>query len=114
MLGASYVMPIVRKTIEQLAIIKKRKGMYFPPRVEEAETFLTGFRTALIIAGVPVSHESGRVALQRRGWELTSVGVTPSMRSRGLTDEQMVDELLESFMEELRKIPDRVYDTNVT
>jgi len=105
-------MPIIQKTIEQLATIKKRKGMYFLPRVEEAETFLNGFRTALIVAGVPVSHESGRVALQHRGSELTSVGVTPSMRSRGLTDEQMIDELLETFMEELRQIPDLVYDTN--
>ena len=105
-------MPIVQKTIDQLAIIKKRKGMYFLPGVEVAETFLSGFRAALIVAGVPVSHESGRVALQRRGWEVTSVGVTPSMRSRGLTDEQMIDELLESFIEELRQIPDLVYDTN--
>jgi hypothetical protein len=104
--------PIIQKTIEQLATIKKRKGMYFLPRVEEAETFLAGFRTALIVAGVPVSHDSGRVALQGRGWEVTSVGVTPSMRSRGLTDEQMIDELLESFIEELRQIPDLVYDTN--
>jgi hypothetical protein len=104
-------MPIVQKTIEQLATIKKCKSMYFGPRVEEAETFLTGFRTALIAAGVPVSYESGRVVLRRRGWKVTSVGVIPSMRDRGWTDAEMIDELLDSFIEELRKIPDVVYDT---
>jgi hypothetical protein len=101
---------MVQKAIDQLAMIKERKGMYFAPRVEEAETFLCGFRTALIVAGVAVSHESGRVALQRRGWQISSIGAIPSMRGKGWTDVQMIDELLESFADELRQIPENDYD----
>ena len=96
-------MRLVEKAIEQLATIRERPGMYFAVSVESAEDFLTGFRTALTIAGVPLSRESHRTSFERRGWAWTALRAIPSMRERGLSDDQIVAELIDALIDELRQ-----------
>jgi hypothetical protein len=96
-------MHLVEKAIEQLATIRKRPGMYFETSVESAENFLTGFRTALTIAGVPLSRESHQMSFERRGWAWTALRSIPSMRERGLSDDHIVGELIDALIDELRQ-----------
>ena len=99
-------MHLVEKAIEHLATIRKRPGMFLGPSVASAEDFLTGFRTALSLAGVPLSRESHQTSFQRRGWTWTALRAVPSMRERGLSDDQVVDELIDALTDELRQTSD--------
>ncbi|MES2571431.1 MAG: hypothetical protein V4710_15430 [Verrucomicrobiota bacterium] len=100
-------MSLLKKATQTLLRIKDRKGMYFQPvNVEMAETFLQGFRSALHAVGIPVDQSSGRAAFEQRGWKVDTIGVTPSMRAKGLTDMQIMDEHFDAFIEELHLIPD--------
>src|SRR5689334_11463159 len=94
----------LNKVIHVLEGVKKRKGMYFIESIQATETFLTGFYTALIAADVPVTWDSWRETLRHRGWRWDSCGVVPSMQAKGLTDQQIMDELIESIVEELRRV----------
>jgi len=92
--------------IERLKLVKSRKSIYFAPATpESAETFLFGFRNALTLAGIPME---GRVwtIFERRGWKMDSCGVIPGMRAKGLTEDQIMDELFDSYLDELRRIHD--------
>jgi|SRR5213593_4310866 len=98
-------MSLVEKAIEQLAVVRKRKGMYFGPRVEDAESFLDGFRIALSLTGVPLTRESAQRSFERRGWTWSSLRAVPSMAKKGLSEEQIIYELIDAFIDELRELP---------
>ena len=76
--------------------------MYFGDTVRDAETFFQGFRQALMGAGVPVTCNSQKI-LERRGWTRTSVGFSPSMREKGLTETEIMDDLIDALVVELRQ-----------
>ena len=97
-------MPNLEKIIEVLQTIKKRKGMYFIPSAESADSFLSGFCIALTAAGIPVTWESWKSTLIRRGCQWNSCGFVTAMKAKGLNDEEIMDELFESFLDELRRI----------
>ena len=95
-------MNAIDQAIEKLASVKKGKGMYFGDTVRDAETFLQGFRQALMATGVPLTCHSEQI-LERHGWTLTSVGFSPSMRERGLSEVEIMDELIDALVVELRQ-----------
>ena len=95
-------MNAIDQAIEKLASVKKRKGMYFGDTVRDAETFLQGFRQALMATGVPVTCHSQQI-LEGRGWTHTSVGFSPSMREKGLSETEIMDELIDALVVELRQ-----------
>ncbi len=95
----------IDRAVEKLASVKARKGMYFGDTVRDGETFLQGFRQALIATGVPVTIHSQAV-LESRGWQFTSVGFAPSMREKRLTEAEIMDELIDALVVELRQLSD--------
>ena len=97
-------MPNLQEIIERLEAIKRRKGMFFGERAEDGEMFLSGFCAALMATGVPITWDSWRAATQGRGWKWDSCGFLPGMRAKGLHDEEIMDELIGSLAEELRRI----------
>ena len=97
-------MPNLQEIIERLEAIKRRKGMYFGGRAEDGMMFLNGFCAALMATGVPITWDSWRAATQGRGWKWDSCGFIPGMKAKGLQDEEIMDELIESLAEELRRI----------
>ena len=95
-------MNVIDQAIEKLASVKRRKGTYFGDTVREAETFLQGFRQALMATGVPLTCRSEQF-LESPGWTRTSVGFSPSMRERGLSEAEIMDELIDVLMVQLRQ-----------
>ena len=89
--------------ISRLKDIKRRKSMWFRPSVDNAQTFLAGYRGALRAMGVEISAHSEHV-VERRGWVQSSIGYTPSMREKGLSEDEIIDELIEILVEELEGI----------
>ena len=84
-----------RRIVEILNSVRSRKAMYFSPvTVEAADTFLGGFVVGCLASGS--IDRSGIVESQQaRGWQIEAYGVIPQMRERGMTDEQMIDELID-------------------
>lgn len=97
-------MPNLQEIIASLESIKQRKGMYFGERAENGEMFLAGFFVALMTTGVPMTWDSWRATIQGRGWKWDSCGFLPGMKAKGLHDEEIIDELIDSLIEELRRI----------
>lgn len=88
--------------IEILQSVRERKEMYFQPiSVEAANNFLGGIWVTCFAFGV-CTHEDWDAAIKLRGWEVLSIGPTREMRVRGLSEEQMIDELIEIQIAALR------------
>jgi hypothetical protein len=85
------------KIIETLDSFRKRTSMYIQPiNADEAEKFLHGFDTGCLACGI---HLVWRVIAEQRGWNRGAIGLTAEMRAAGLSDEKIIDELIE-FREE--------------
>jgi len=93
----------LRTAVETLETVKRQKARFFIPNIEAADNFLTGFCLGMIAVGIPITFESWHVALGCRGWRWTSVGVIPSMKAAGLTDEQITNELIDSLTDTIRE-----------
>jgi len=88
-------MQSLAKLVETLKSVRERKEMYFQPvTVEAAESFLGGFRVACLVSGA--IEDADWLDLQEsRGWKSNAMGPVGEMRERGLTEEQIIDELIE-------------------
>ena len=103
MLGLmSATIPNLPAIVVMLEDIKRRKGMFFGERAEDGEMFLSGFFVALIATGVPMTWDSWRATIERRGWDWDSCGFLPGMKAKGLDDEEILNELIDSLVDELR------------
>jgi hypothetical protein len=85
------------KILDVLEGFRTRKLMYIDPVcAEEAEKFLGAFDIGCFACGIPLEWHD---VVERRGWKLVSVSLIPQMRERGLSEEQVIDELI-AFREE--------------
>lgn len=83
-----------------LKSFKARKGMYISTiSIDTVQSFLTGMSCARGIGG----HAAWWEAQRRRGWKRNSAGPVPQMRDKGMTDEEIMDELIEIDIDVLER-----------
>jgi hypothetical protein len=86
------------KIVEYLNSFRQRKAMYIDPVTpEEAEKWLYAFWVGCCACGVEWDWQT---FAQRRGWPLT-ISLVTQMRSNGLTEPEMCDELVAIYIEAL-------------
>jgi hypothetical protein len=89
-------MPSADRLIEFLRAFQNRKGMYVEPvNVATVQGFLTGFATGCGACGFDIHRGMGCEVKKVRGWDWTAVGPIPQMQAKGLSDEEIMDELIE-------------------
>jgi hypothetical protein len=80
--------------IEILRSARDRKAMYLGTvDVPSAENFLNGFKVGCFACGRDVPLEVRARVTTKRGWVWSAKGPIEEMRERGLTEEEIVDEL---------------------
>ena len=85
----------IYKLIETLQHVIKRPTMYMGRATWDAvNIFIYGFSCAYGAVGVPLTLDLRRQATNSRGWEFTSLRGADKMRKKGLSEEQIVQELL--------------------
>lgn len=73
-------------------MICSRKEMYFQPTDSAtANNFIWGFVTGCFVCGVDLDLQA---AEKQRGWKTEACGPIPEMKERGLSDDEITDELL--------------------
>jgi len=93
----------VDQLIEYLQAFQKRKGMYVQPvTVKTVEAFLAGFRTGCHAFGIEINGELELAAQEPRGWKPRAVSPIPQMEAKGMSDAEIMDELIEIEMDVLR------------
>lgn len=99
----------VANILEELSDVQRRTGMYIGEvELGKLEIFLMGFNTALIALRFMYSPEDQRAAMQEFGWERHSDGCISQMRQRGLSERQMINDLLEIEKSAWKHYLDRV------
>jgi hypothetical protein len=92
---------VVAHLLGVLKSLKGRKGMYLHPvSVDSVVNFLTGLSCAVGAIG----NGAMWAAQEKRGWKKSSVGPIPQMREKGMTDEQIMDELIDIEIEMFESI----------
>lgn len=98
-------MPPRERLMQLLQQVQKQKGMFlFPLSVASLENYLNGFRAASAACGIEVPRKLRQQVLESRGWKFAGAGPVPQMKERGLTEEAMLEELLEIEIEQLRRL----------
>ncbi len=81
--------------VSLLEAVRERKAMYLDPfTVESCQNFLDGFSLACFACGIVDASERILAGQAGRGWTVEACGPVPEMRERGLSDEQIMDELI--------------------
>lgn len=97
-------MSTIDHLIEHLRSFQKRKAMYVGhATIEAVEAFLTGFRIGRHGMGLEIDLEWQWAAQAARGWEQTASGPVPQMKIQGLSDNEIMDELIEIEIEVLQE-----------
>ncbi len=94
-----------RKIIRILEAVKSRPEMYVGKRDDpkEIQTFLWGIHVICrTLTGV--DYDFFREIALKRGWKNSPVGIVPSMREAGLSDEEIVTELITIDIEAYKQI----------
>jgi hypothetical protein len=85
----------VSALIERLENVRERKGMNMSPvDGQAAQNFVFGFSVAAGVLRLQRKNEIWLKAGEKRGWKIQGVGPIPEMRERGLSDEEIADEVL--------------------
>jgi hypothetical protein len=88
--------PRIDKMIQILRSFQDRKKMYVQPLdVANVQSFLGGFVVGSFAADFELPHELAWTAQERRGWEQSALGPVRQMRERGMSEEEIMDELIE-------------------
>lgn len=97
-------MSTIDQLIEHLRSFQKRKEMYVGhATIEAVEAFLTGFRIGRHGMGLEIDLDLQCAAQATRGWEQSAAGPVPQMRSQGLSDNEIMNELIEIEIDVLRE-----------
>lgn len=89
--------------VAQLEVVRLRKSMFFwPVSGRMAEIFVFGFSAAAHALGLESENRTWLKAGEKRGWKIQAVGPIPEMEERGLSDEEMADEVLAIAIEAWR------------
>jgi hypothetical protein len=98
-------MPEADEILRFLEAFRKRKPMYIGKvEVRAAELFLAGFLAGCGACGFPGSWEKWRDAAAARGWKRSPLGPVPEMRDRGMSEEEIIDELITIHAEVVRRV----------
>ncbi len=85
----------INAIIDLLETARKRKAMYFQPvDGTAASNFVCGISSVAYALGIEGRREAWWKAIEKRGWKVCGVGPLPAMQERGMTDEQIADEVL--------------------
>jgi len=86
----------IDKIIEFFKAVKTRPIMYFGKYETDAvEIFTHGFYMSLSITNQSFPDlEIRKEASKNRGWNFNAMGIVPHMKKKGLSDEEMVRELI--------------------
>lgn len=85
---------MVERIIEILRSARGRKAMYLGTiDVPSADSFLYGFRVGCFACGRDLSLAVRERVTTAHGWEWSARGPIEEMRERGLSEEEIVDEL---------------------
>lgn len=85
---------MIERIIEILRSARGRKAMYLGTAdVASAEDFLNGFQVGCFACGQDIPPEIRERVTTERGWRWSAMGPIVQMRERGLTEEEIIDEL---------------------
>ncbi|MFO0203802.1 MAG: hypothetical protein ACK528_11805 [Alphaproteobacteria bacterium] len=102
-------MPKIDQLIEHLQSFQKRKAMYVGHvSIETVEAFMTGFRIGRHGMGLENDRELQWATEAARGWEQSAAGPVLQMKSQGLSDNEIMDELIEIEIDVLRELAKRL------
>lgn len=102
-------MSTIDQLIEHLRSFQKRKSMYVGhATIEAVEAFLTGFRIGRHGMGLEIDIELQGAAQAARGWEQSAAGPVPQMKSKGQSDIEIMDELIEIEIGVLQELAKRL------
>lgn len=86
----------VQRIIEVLESACARKRMYLSEvTVSSTMNFLGGFSVAAGIFGHQPSVEIMKKAWEGRGWEFLATGPLAEMKSKGMTEDEIIEELFQ-------------------
>jgi hypothetical protein len=86
---------VINHLLKVLHSVRDRNSMYFRPvDVVAAENFLNGFITGVASCGLEVPIEIRESTTLERGWKWYAARPVDDMRNRGLTEDQIIDEIL--------------------
>ena len=92
------------KLISQLREVQKRPEMYIGDLDSRSmRSFLVGYLVAQSALGVREAGLDRHKIIESRGWKVRAVGPVPEMRERGLTEREIVTELIEIEIDVLRE-----------
>ena len=101
-------MSTIDHLIEHLRSFQKRKSMYVGhATIEAVEAFLTGFRIGRHGMGLENDRELQWATAAARGWKQSAAGPVPQMKSQGLSDIEIMDELIEIEIDVLQELAKR-------
>jgi hypothetical protein len=89
---------VLDNILATLAHIKKRPFMHVYPNAEAAINFLHGFNAGCSTAGYRISHTPEtpyQAIIEARGWPFYAGRPITEMRNAGMTEEQIIQELVE-------------------
>lgn len=107
---------VIPQIIERLENVRGRKQMYFRPvDLEALLNFLAGFNVSVSLLGNLdwPDYQAHREAYRKRNWEYTAGGARKAaeeMRKRGMTEENILDEVLLLEIEAWRWMLERFDD----
>lgn len=95
----------IERCIERLAHMTARKPMYvYPLTVDTMKNFLNGFVCAYSACdNLQWPRDIRRRVEERRGWRKTPTGPIQQMQANGMTDEQIMDEMIAIEVDVLRE-----------
>ena len=86
---------VIVKLIELLRMVQTQPAMYMGRVTADATvSFCGGIWCVCYASGISLTNGIRSQATESRGWQYTSTGGVDLMREQGLTEEQIVQELL--------------------
>jgi hypothetical protein len=81
---------------ETLRLLQTRPRLFLGEvTLERVNVWLGGFEAGCAALGVAIPRDVFTKVLQERGWKESAYGQIPQMREKGLSDDQIVQELIE-------------------
>lgn len=86
---------IIARLIEELKLTQTRPAMYIgETTVLGMQNYLSGMYAVLVLIGIVFTSEIRHKAIKSREWKTSSTGAVADMQAHGLSEGQMVQELL--------------------
>ncbi len=86
---------VIEKLIEEVRRVAERPAMFIgEATVRGTQTYLSGMYSVLLLIGVVFTSDIRVKAVESRGWESSSTSGIDRMQAAGLSEEQIVQELL--------------------